>query len=175
MNILITGTQGSGKTTFLRELLGCLRKDKVSAAGILATGTFREGERESYSLLDIANDTSIPFISAGVVEGWKPFRRFHFNPDAWEFGEDAIQRMKGLKGVGIIDEIGPMELQGDGWARAFRSVLADPPSILILAIRHSMLKDITEAFGLEACDVWYAGASDADVACSYIKEKLGRT
>jgi len=126
---IVTGKVQGGKTTFVEELVDALKKKGLSIAGFLSTGTFRDGKRDSFTLKDLTSGMEIPLAASDFREGWIRYSRFYFNPSALERGTEMVQAgLKNHPDLIVIDEVGPMELEGKGWNGLLRT-LADVDTI----------------------------------------------
>jgi nucleoside-triphosphatase THEP1 len=57
--------------------------------------------------------------------------------------------------VVCIDEIGPLELSGDGWAPATRELLKHLDAPLILVVRSSLLDQLSSFLGRDPEAFWH--------------------
>lgn len=116
---IISGKVHEGKTTFMEKVAELLIEDGSNVSGFLSRGLMLNGERQSYVLHHLGTLEEIPLASAVNIEGWKQFRRFWFNPEAFITGnrwlKDACEQECDCI---VIDEIGPMELADEGWAQS---------------------------------------------------------
>jgi nucleoside-triphosphatase len=112
---VLTGPVQGGKTTSVSALVTLLRSQGVKVGGFLCPGSFSEGRRSAFNLLDIETGQQLPMGSEKEQMGWVKFRRFYFNPDAFIQGEGWIKNsIRSDPGLLVIDEVGPMELEGMG-------------------------------------------------------------
>ncbi|MCD4711360.1 MAG: nucleoside-triphosphatase [Bacteroidales bacterium] len=120
---LVTGTVQGGKTTFLSELVGLLKKSELKVGGFLSPGRIDFGERSGFNLKNIGNGMVLSMASAQEKGEWIKYRRFWFNPDAFKQGLEWIHKCLLQKpDVVVIDEVGPMELEGSGWSDALKTL-----------------------------------------------------
>jgi nucleoside-triphosphatase THEP1 len=49
----------------------------------------------------------------------------------------------------VIDEVGPFELQGKGWAASLDRLAAKEGIILMMSVRRSMVREVIRHWGLE--------------------------
>ncbi len=147
---IISGEQGRGKTTFLKELLSSFKERDIIAAGIMAHGFWQNGQRSGFELENILTGGKIKLCKTVQDEGWQKFRRFYFNPDAFDFGEKALspERVKEA-GFIIIDEVGPLELEGRGWAKAIGILIKETSTPMIWAVRKNLVKEVAAHFNIK--------------------------
>ena len=168
--IIITGEQGSGKTTFLQEMIFGLANNDVQIAGILAEGFWKNYERNHFELIDLKSKNRLLYCQREPKYGWEKLRHFYINPDGQKFGEAALDP-KYLKDADIvvIDEIGPFELQGKGWAKAIESILKGLPELtMIWVVRESLLNEVTAHFKIKPLKIYHVEEVCAENVVSYI-------
>lgn len=169
---IITGTQGSGKTTFLQEMMFNLASKKVQVGGILAIGFWKNYERDFFELIDLKSKNSILFCQREPKDGWEKLRHFYINPAGQKFGEAALDH-EYLKNsdIVVIDEIGPFELNGKGWARSIQLILDNlPDMIMVWVVRKSLLDEVATYYNFQPLKVYHVEEICAeDVATDIIQ------
>ncbi len=140
MIFVLTGPVHSGKTTFLKRLVDSLRRENLKTAGFLSVAIIRNKEILGYDLYDLKDEQYIPYIRREGEEGWERIGSYFFIPEALAHARDQILRSRGVN-ILVVDEIGPLEIKGEGLWSALRQALSSPPKGLILVIRKSILKD----------------------------------
>ena len=143
MNItILTGAVGSGKTTQLLNYC----KQQTHAVGIL-TPVFK-GKRhfmniETQELNSMeAEENEKDFVSVG---------KYRFSTQAFRNANEVIINSSSLAGAQIvIDEIGPLELQGKGFYNTLSQLLSlnDPAFDLLLVIREDLVEKVIAHFNL---------------------------
>ncbi len=168
--IIITGEQGSGKTTFLQEMIFGLANNDVQIAGILAEGFWKNYERDHFELIDLKSKNSILYCQRKPKEGWEKLRHFYINPDGQKFGEAALDTGYLMNAdIVVIDEIGPFELKGKGWAKAIESILRRLPELtMIWVVRENLLNEVTDHFKIKPLKIYHVEEVCAENVASYI-------
>ncbi len=152
---LITGPQGSGKTSLLLSLANLLSGQGVTAGGIAAPVVFAGEDRIGYDLLDLGTGERAALARRGGSQGGIRSGPFGFIPAGLAFGERAIASAASEKcGVIAFDEIGPLELEGKGWSGALTSLLPSPGSILLLVVRSGLVRQVIERWNLRPAGLW---------------------
>ncbi len=145
--VALTGAPRAGKSTLLAKILdrlGC------RAGGVLAREVRRDGGRTGFELLDL--------LTGGVgtlasVDGEGPrLGKYRINlRDLEEVGAGAIERAIREAELVVIDEVGPMELSSERFAKAVEAALvSDKPMLVVVHARssHPLAKRIREEFSL---------------------------
>jgi len=137
---IVTGEIDAGKTRYLHE--------RASRSGIAAWLSVKS--LPGYDLLMLPAGRRIPLARPAenqVPGDWFPFRRFFFNPAAFAAAESCCAALDGPPPKELIlDEVGPLELEGRGFAPLFRIFLA-AGSDLVVSVRPSLLEAVPEYFG----------------------------
>ena len=137
---IVTGEIDAGKTRYLHE--------RASRSGIAAWLSVKS--LPGYDLLMLPAGGRIPLArptGSDVPRGWFPFRRFFFNPAAFAAAESCWAALDGPPPKELIlDEIGPLELEGRGFAPLLRIFLS-AGSDLTVSVRPSLLEAVPDYFG----------------------------
>jgi nucleoside-triphosphatase THEP1 len=147
--ILVTGGIGCGKTRLLQRLRHALA-ERWRVGGLLAPaeGPARvRGEPAPAYRLELAGQAaSLPWATRRASGAG-----FTFDPDTCRRATETVrsQLASGPFDVFLVDEIGPLELAGGGFAPLLRDVLASETRAVVAAVRPGLLATVVEAFGLE--------------------------
>ncbi len=168
--ILLTGPRASGKTQFLLSLAEELRSRGIPAGGILAPGIWQEGRRSGYDLLEPLPNRQMPLCRLDPLAGGICIGPFHFDPAAIAAGRQALtSAASGRLPVIFVDEIGPLEMQGQGWAPALEVALGKPASLLVLVVRPELVDAVTRRWGFRPRHIWHAGHIDLPQAIAHLQ------
>jgi nucleoside-triphosphatase THEP1 len=152
---IVSGEKGSGKTTILQDLLPKLKVKDITIGGILQIGLWKDDRRYGYDILNIESGIIVPLCrtdapDAGIMAG--PFKFF---PEAIQFGRNALSISTiGTCDVAIIDEIGPLELGGGGWASSLNEILQNFSGTIIIVIHNSRIEEIINKFQITPIAIW---------------------
>jgi nucleoside-triphosphatase THEP1 len=111
---------------------------------------FKDGRREGYDMLDLRADVRRRL--ARVTESAKAavtVGPYVFDPAAVEAGNVAIVgAIRDQLDVIVIDEVGPLEFRGLGWAPALRTALSECTDAqeLIVVVRPSLIDELPTQF-----------------------------
>jgi nucleoside-triphosphatase THEP1 len=140
--IIVTGPLHSGKTSLLMQFDRKLRDMGWQTAGILAIGLWRNNQRSGFELIDLQTGTKHPL----AIRRQFPDERqvfFDFHEKGMAAGRTALspERCKGADVV-IIDEIGKLEVAGDGWASCIEPLNRLSLTAQIWAVRNSLVDTV---------------------------------
>ncbi len=146
----MTGPIGSGKTAAVLALAADLPRQGLRVAGVASPRVLSAGETVGYRVRDLATGEERPLCS--LTPPGIPFRRFFFSPDGLAFANDALRRAAERADIVIVDEVGPLEIAGDGFAPGVRDALCSP-AFLVFAVRPSLVDEVRAWAGLKAAPV----------------------
>ncbi len=139
--IIITGEIQEGKTTFLLELAALLHKKNIKMKGFFARGVHDKNERIGYDLENVSNGVNCSYIRNSFSEGWYRYGKYYFSPEGLEFGKEILEGIHPDEAdLLIIDEIGPVELKGQGWAGEIGRLVNSADIIQLWVVRKPLLK-----------------------------------
>ena len=148
---IITGIIQGGKTSFLTELIELLRKRSLSVGGFLAPGSFESGKRSGFRLKNIVSGDELAMASTIETATWIKYRRFWFNPDAFTLGREWIcESLKANPDVIVIDEVGPMEMEGSGWSETLEFLKSSSVPVQLWSVREKLSGEVMEHWSISA-------------------------
>lgn len=156
--VIVTGERGAGKTTLAAAVVERLRAVGVRVGGVLAPGTYRDGRRHSFDVIALATGERRPLSSRDPLPGWIEERCFWADPEGLALGNAALAA--GGAGVIVVDEVGPWELAGSGWAARLDDLVRGTAPLL-LVVRHACLFDVVSRWELDAAVVVEVGEPGA--------------
>jgi len=148
--IIISGGKNEGKTSCLKKIVEELKGRKVKLQGFIALAVFDEKERIGYDLQNIATGETFELArttgDASMVNTIKYFFRDEALHDGIKILQDAALADTDFI---VIDEIGFLELQGDGWADVFTQLLKNPKLKLICAVRREYIEELKNKWNID--------------------------
>jgi len=158
---VLTGPVQGGKTTLVSEKISLLRKKGVKVMGFLCPGSFSEGKRSAFGLMDLETGRRIPMGDANEQKGWVKFRRFFFNPEAFIQGELWIKScLKREPDLLVIDEVGPMELAGAGWSETLDTLAQNSSVTQLWIVRQQIVQEVLRKWSIPEDQVYTAESID---------------
>ena len=146
---IITGPRDSGKTRCVVSLAGALQAAGTSVGGVIAEADIREGRKAGYAFRDLMSGDRIPYAVASVRAPGEPEpvggtgRGYVFLDAGLAFGRLAITRaVEARVAVLIVDEIGPLEMKGEGLWDAVSAAAAFHAGSMVLTTRPSLVESL---------------------------------
>ena len=151
---ILTGDRHEGKTTFATKLAAALEKGGLKTGGFVAPGKIENNRRSEFDILDLISGKRKPLCSIHNQDGDQigPFR---FYPDGQKYGNQLLS-IENLKGIDVIfiDEIGPLEMKGQGWSPAIDKLMDVPAQTHIWIIRKTLVEQAIQKWGLMGVQVF---------------------
>lgn len=144
--VLVAGRINSGKTTSLLKLLELERANSNSPSGIIAHGVFENGVKIGFDVEDISSG-HINRLARIRAEFQSAFQvgKYAFSCEGFEFAKAALLQFK-PGGIVFIDEAGPLELKGQGYADCLRTLLKSDIAKIYIAVRKECLSEFTKKY-----------------------------
>lgn len=108
------------------------------------------GETVGYRVRDLSTDEEQPLCS--LEPPGIPFRRFFFSPEGLDFANRALARAAEEAEVAFVDEVGPLEVGGGGFAPGLRAVLRSR-AFLVLVVRPALVEEVRQWAGVPRATV----------------------
>ena len=134
MVIIVTGAIGIGKTTVCRKLVEILRNRGYTCGGILTYKTADNG----IIIEDIQYGEKETLSSVNNVYHGPRTAKYFFKPEGIDFGIQAID-MGTSAAILIVDEVGYLELEGEGFINIVKLIKGGGVKDCILVIRRELL------------------------------------
>ncbi|MCK4660990.1 MAG: DUF2478 domain-containing protein [Phycisphaerae bacterium] len=147
---LVSANRGEGKTTFLRAYAARVVDGGRSVGGVACPAVFENDRRIGYDLIDLRSGNRR--LLARVVnspETEPTVGMYRFDATAVAEGCAAIiTAVRNGLDVIAIDEVGPLEFRGGGWADALEPALREhrDEQELIVVVRPSLLDELPIRF-----------------------------
>jgi nucleoside-triphosphatase THEP1 len=134
MLVIVTGPIGVGKSAVCRKLVDIVRARGYTCGGIL---TYKAAD-QGIAIEDIESGVTGALASIDEVYPGPRTGRYFFNPEGIDFGKRAIDRGTS-KALLVVDEIGHLELRGEGFANTLELIKENKVGNCVLVIREELL------------------------------------
>ncbi len=173
---ILSGQTGSGKTTRAAEVVERLRARGLLVGGILAPGLLDCGRRTGFDIVNLASGESARLAreDAGGSASHAQWSRFAFSPEGLALGGRALGPDARDADVVLVDEVGPFELAGGGWAPALDKLASEHEGPVLLVVRASIVDAVRRRWGSADTVVWDVAATPADEIVDAVVQDLRR-
>jgi len=146
--IILTGPIHCGKTTLLESLVASLRSKGLKPAGFLARGLWSEDRRSGFDLIDLGQGTITPLARRRAqAEGPTPFQ--FFEPGLQAGARALAPEICAGADLVIVDEVGPLELAGQGWAPFLDPFLQLEGPVHLWVVRSGLVESVCRKWRLD--------------------------
>jgi len=148
--IIITGGAHSGKSTLAAGLSEFLKQKNITMAGILALGLWKDNQREGFDLVDLATNVKTVLARRQIDPFNSSMMPFCFFDKGMEAGAKALdpELCRKFKVI-MVDEVGKLELKGEGWAPLLEPLLSIESAIHIWIVRDKFLPGVLKKWNLK--------------------------
>ena len=145
MLIIVTGSIGAGKSTVCHRLLGWAAKTGYLCGGVLS----HKAAGGAIVVENILTGERRNLAGPPGLYGGPKFGDFSFSPQGIAFGMKAVREGMSLP-LTLIDELGPLELAGSGFANAIPLLNSAKLGNRVVVIRESLLSSFLPLFSRRA-------------------------
>ena len=143
--VLWTGQKHSGKTTNVAGLVKGANEEGFKVAGLLALSIYHNGELFGFDAFDLRNETRVPLARRKAETG--NAGRFEFLQDGLKLGNAALSaEATKFADLIVIDEFGPLELNGQGWRKNIDSLIASSNGLILLVVRQELAENVRRLY-----------------------------
>ncbi len=147
---ILTGASGQGKTTMIREILTVLKENKIPAGGIYSPKVIENNKIAGYDLVDIMTSEREIFLRETDDLNSREIGRFAISPLGLKKGNNALElSVNAGNEIVIIDEVGNLELNGQGWAKSLNELIAASKNHILLVVRDIFVMKIIQKWSLK--------------------------
>jgi nucleoside-triphosphatase THEP1 len=140
MIYILTGPVGSGKTSALLRLVESWRSREFGFDGFLSLRLGDEEKTLGYDLYELRDEKTQPLLRRTGRPDWPKVGDFYFVPEGLARAREIIAKSSAADLL-VIDELGPVELEGGGLWPALRGILFDDRRRFLVVIRESIVED----------------------------------
>jgi len=155
--LILSGEIGAGKTSVANHLATELDEQRGAVGGILSPRIIEDGATIGYTIRDLMTDEERPFASLdppGV-----PVGKFFIAERGLAFARCAIEQAIASTQTVFVDEVGMLELAGNGLAPAVKTLLQSQV-LPVLLVRSSFVEAVVHAFSITRFREFDVGQQD---------------
>ena len=146
--ILLSADQHQGKTSLILDVVSLVQARGLCCAGIACPGLWADQRRCGFDLLEL--DTGRRSVLSRRIPGLRPIP-YMFDAAGLKQGLAAMAPKRcEFAHLVVVDEVGPLELAGGGWARCLPPLLSLTGPVQVWVVRRSLVQAVQEHFQLQA-------------------------
>jgi len=136
---VISGNIHEGKTTLTQKVVKLLQEKSVLVRGFFAVAYDNVADKKLYCIEDIETANRKILCSENPSTGDIKYGRFYFSAEGIQLGRDILFRAVSDSGqLIVIDEIGSLEINDNGWAPAIRELLNQTQTAHLWIVREKL-------------------------------------
>jgi nucleoside-triphosphatase len=143
--VLWVGPKHSGKTTSVARLAQKANSEGFNVAGVLAPSVYDDDRLTGFEVVDLRTGKRLPLANRQITRGM--VGEFNFTKAGLEFGRNALSSevVKSAELI-IVDEFGPLELEGKGWRKDIDSILSNIDALVVLVVRNEIAEKVQSLY-----------------------------
>lgn len=148
--VIVIGNVQEGKSTFLTRTAQYLKEQNVRTGGFIAPALVGTGGVAGYELWLLQEDKTLPL--SGIIGNKDDLMvgRYYFNRSTLAAGRKELENeVESDSEIVFVDEVGPWELQGQGWAKGINRLLLETDKPMVWAVRRDIVEKVTENWALQ--------------------------
>ena len=166
---IVSGEINSGKTTTAKKLISSFRNEGACVRGFICEGIQGEQGKDIFFIVDIGTGKRMVFAINTITHSeeelyGKGFHdapssrspistgRYRFSSDAINFGESLLKNSVDAD-VLVLDELGILELQENGFFKVTRWLLTNYAGTMLLVIREKLLSQLLSKLNINKDEV----------------------
>jgi nucleoside-triphosphatase THEP1 len=147
--IIITGRVGQGKTTLLEKVIERLKENNIAVGGICSPRIVENNLTIGYDIVDIGSNKRAIFLRISDAHGFEKIGRYRIFPEGLKMGIAALSIEKNHNNkVVIIDEVGYLELNNQGWSQAISQLLNHTDCHILLSVRETLTDQVVQKWDI---------------------------
>jgi len=148
--IIITGHKSTGKTRTVLKLSDRLKSQGYTIEGFAAPKVFDNNIHTGYNIHNLSSLLEVPFATRKEpFESTNTTIPYEIQAAGLEAGSEWLSTTEAKQAdLVVIDEVGPLELKGGGWAEALNKLLATRYKFILLVIRPALLDSCVKKWNL---------------------------
>lgn len=171
--LLITGKIAEGKTSLLIDLSNRLKDIGIPTGGFYSPRVMKDDVTTGYNIVDVSTGESWEFLKKAKENEIADIGKFRMNKEALVKGHQLLSpgNISGKKVV-IIDEVGRLELEGQGWRKSVDYLLSLSNICLVVSVRKEFTEEVIRNFGLRDPEVFKVSHTNPQDLSNTIISKL---
>ena len=147
---IITGSLEEGKTTYTKKLIDILRKNKIKVGGIIAERVMTGSMTTGYDIVNIETGKKEEFLRQNGEGGAGRIGKLTINANGLAEGKKILKSVIDHdQTLVIIDEVGMLELQNNGWSENINELLLKSSDSILMIVRDIYVKDVIKKWNLK--------------------------
>ena len=172
---IVSGDVGEGKTAFTKKLIDLLRERSILVAGILAERIMTGTKTTGYDIINIETGARATFLREDPKCGHETIGKFHISSDGLAEGIKILSALVSREtSLVIIDEVGLLELQGEGWHDSIHDLIVRSDHHILITVRTKYVDEVKKKFNLQETFIFNVSDKDFTETSLFILENINK-
>jgi nucleoside-triphosphatase THEP1 len=151
---VLTGSLGQGKTTQVQKIIEILKERNIKVGGIYSPKIVENNKIIGYDIVDIGGNSREVFLRLAEEENLNKIGKYSIFPQGLQLGSNALQVSNNHDNrIIVIDEVGHLELDNQGWAINIQGLIQASNNHLLLVVRDSLVEKVLQKWNFKPCFV----------------------
>jgi iron complex transport system ATP-binding protein len=146
---VVTGDKNGRKTSMLYALCSRLDSKGYTLAGVIQVAALPNKEKIEWILSDQGSGESRFLMGIEQQANLRNFGRFFIDDSTFQWADEKTMAKIDDADFITIDEVGPLELEGEGFDKTIRKLLEISDKTLILVVRSSLLEEVLKHYNID--------------------------
>ncbi|HBH84431.1 MAG: hypothetical protein A2X05_14210 [Bacteroidetes bacterium GWE2_41_25] len=170
---IVTGSIRGGKTTFVKMLIEFLNINNIKAGGILSERIMDGSVTTGYDLVNIVTGKKKEFLRQDRECRGGKIGKFNICEKGLVEGKKIINSLINNENkLVIIDEVGLLEIQNNGWSDCINALLGKPSNHILLTVRDIYVAEVIKKWNLREPVIFNISETDCQNAGKSIIEQI---
>jgi len=172
--VVATGAPGSGKTTAVLSVARRLQSSGCRVVGFVQPARIVDGRKVGFAVHDLASGEEADLARLVSRNEGEHGTRFRFQSEGFAIAERALSRAR-RGDLLVVDELGPLELRGQGHMRALQRALNVPELRgVVLVVRAQLVPALLAALRVDDAVLVQVTAAGGEEALQTAIEQAGQ-
>ena len=167
---IVTGEKEEGKTSSLVEIIEKLKSSGVRVGGFISPRIMVDGKTIGYYIESVIDGRRQLLMTETEQNGFQKIGRFWLDPNVIKRVTSTIEEQALSPSVIFIDEVGRLEMEGQGWDEVLRSLLL-ANVVVVIAVRKAFVDEIMKHYSIINAVLYSCGSEEI----SLLPERLRKT
>lgn len=171
--IFISGRSGTGKTSMVLSLIKKMKADNLSVAGFAAPSVCENGKFAGHNIYDITTGQSNILARKQNHKNATFVGKYYITKEGMDTGNKILINAAALNpGWIVIDEIGPWELTGQGWAKSINKILETTTANMIWVVREGLVNEVISGWNIKEYRIYKPSDNMEDEISGFIRLRM---
>jgi nucleoside-triphosphatase THEP1 len=170
---IVSGYLGQGKTICVQKIIDIFKEKNITVGGIYSPKVIENNRTIGYDIIDIGSNKRELFLRLTKHEDLNKIGKYSIFPEGLLLGSDALKVSNNLKNrIIVVDEIGYLELDNQGWASNIQDLVQASNNHLLLVVRDSLVEKVIQKWNFKPCFVSYISENNCYTISEMIIEQI---